>query len=116
MSLYWLRYSLGGAFEGAALVEATSLSEAQERAAADGIYPGGEVEGRELDRADARAIPARFSSRLLSEVEVADLERLLGSIIPKKEPARSVRRSERRRAQERSRCRDDRGLLHGKEL
>jgi hypothetical protein len=93
MSLYRLSYRLGGAFEGAALVEASSLSEAQQRAEAQGIYPGGEVEGHRVAPADARVIPARFRSRLLSEDEVADLERLLVSIIPKKEPAPSVRRS-----------------------
>jgi hypothetical protein len=103
MSLYWLSYRLGGAFEGAALVEAPSLSEAQQRAEAQGIYPGGEVEGHQIDPNDTRAIPARFRSRLLSEDEVAELERLLVSIMPKKKPAPSVRRSRPKRMPESAR-------------
>jgi hypothetical protein len=101
--VHWLSYRVGGAFEGAALVEASSLSEAQQRAEAEGIYPGGEVEGHPVDPNDTRAIPARFTSRLLSEDEVADLERLLVSIIPKKQPAPSVRRSRPKRVPETAR-------------
>jgi hypothetical protein len=79
MSLYWLCYRVGESFEGVAIVEATSLPEAQRRA---------EVEGHEINAVDVRAIPRRFMRRRLGEDEVTDLEHILVSRMPKKPPRR----------------------------
>jgi hypothetical protein len=92
MGLYQLCYRVGGAFEGVAFVEASSLGAALWQADRQGLDPGGERDGIELHPDDARLIPRKFIGRLLGEDEVADLDRVLCADIRKRPPAQSVRR------------------------
>jgi hypothetical protein len=65
MRLYQLCFRVGGAFEGALFIEASSVGAALWEAARAGLDPGGECDGIELHPDDARAIPRKFFGRLL---------------------------------------------------
>ncbi len=72
MGLYQLSYRVGGAFEGVAFVEASSLGAALWQADRQGLDPGGECDGIELHPDDARVVPRKFIGRLLRKDELAD--------------------------------------------
>ena len=98
MRLYQLCYRVGGAFEGALFIEASSLGAALWEAERAGLHLGDDCDGIELHPDDARLIPREFIGRVLGQDELVEFERVLLANMHKRPPAPSIRRRRPARA------------------